>query len=760
MDITELKDIFEYELKRKLAQKCRSPIEELRKLISALKFYDFSNTMLLTKDEWIRGVLRTGLCGFNITDLAKVFDLYDPNKTGNINYLNFARYLYGKEELSPVKSNTPINVNNNINNNSNASLDKGKFVPPGFYDRDIDKKELKENLDNYEAKLNNDNNINLNYNNNINDSMVPKKRNYHMNKNQSEIIPSNTNNIQIPKEEPRPNSLNQNIVQKNNIEGNKNYFKELLEILRTKINTNNGITYYSLAHHLKSNEDKTTHTTSLESFISILKLLHIDLNEDDLINFFACLDYTQTGKVSTDEILRLIAGEISERRKISVITKFGEMDKDKTGYLPIAFLKKAYNAKFHPDCFLKKKPENEVLDEFMFTFEVFCFIKGLGNDKNISYKDFLEYYIPISASIQSDNYFDDILLGAWSIDDEKILQGNNNEISENNNINKVNSPNNRIETSKNIQNNNITIEQSNNFQINQTPKLKSSSPKLIQNSETSQEKKLGKIHYNPITNEFTTDSDYQKMNRNYNQNNEYISNIRNMNINSMNISEIPSISKLKTLLSMRGMKSIFIIQRMLFIYDKNQTGEIPFNKLCEIFEIYNLGLTREEVFEFFEIIDKEHKGFIKYNDLILILINDINAERRIIIQNLFDKLSKGKEYVLFNDLKKYFNPNNHPDVIEKIKNRDEIVFDFFDSLEVFREYNTNLKNENIANGIVTFLDFQNYFKEISLSINDDKLFEYIINYCWEVGDEINNYGNQNGYENDNVRIRAGQEIIK
>ena len=316
MDITELKDIFEYELKRKLAQKCRSPIEELRKLISALKFYDFSNTMLLTKDEWIRGVLRTGLCGFNITDLAKVFDQYDPNKTGNINYLNFARYLYGKEELSPVKSNTPININNNINNNSNASLDKGKFVPPGFYDRDIDKKELKENLENYEAKLNNDNNININYNNNINDSMVPKKRNYHMNKNQSEIIPSNTNNIQIPKEEPRQNNLNQNIVQKNNIEGNKNYFKELLEILRTKINTNNGITYYSLAHHLKSNEDKTNHTTSLESFISILKLLHIELNEDDLINFFACLDYTQTGKVSTDEILRLIAGEISERRKI------------------------------------------------------------------------------------------------------------------------------------------------------------------------------------------------------------------------------------------------------------------------------------------------------------------------------------------------------------------------------------------------------------------------------------------------------------
>ena len=95
MDIIELKDIFEYELKRKLAQKCRSPIEELRKLISALKFYDFSNTMLLTKDEWIRGVLRTGLCGFNITDLAKVFDLYDPFNEG---------YVFSKDALKILSS--------------------------------------------------------------------------------------------------------------------------------------------------------------------------------------------------------------------------------------------------------------------------------------------------------------------------------------------------------------------------------------------------------------------------------------------------------------------------------------------------------------------------------------------------------------------------------------------------------------------------------------------------------------------------------
>jgi Ca2+-binding EF-hand superfamily protein len=487
--------------------------------------------------------------------------------------------------------------------------------------------------------------------------------------------------------------------------------------------------------------------------LSTIKLLQLDINPDDIINLYACLDYTQTGKVSTDEILRIISGDIDEKRKISIISKFAEMDKNKTGYLPISLIKKVFNAKFHPDCFLGKKPENEVQDEFMFTFEVFCFLKGLGNDQEISFRDFVEYYTPISASIENDNYFDDILLGSWNIEDENILPKKENEININNN-NQINQniPNEIIE------NNNLKIDQRNRFQIAQTPNINditSNSQNIIPNRNLPEEKKYGKIKYNPITNEFRTLENYS----NTRNNNNNIGNKKNINFTPMNISEIPSLIKLKNALIKRGMKSIFIIQRMLYMYDKNQTGEIPFNKFCEIFEIYNINISREEIFEFFEAIDKEHKGIIRYNDFITILINDINPDRKILIRNLFDKLKKGINYILVDDIKKYFNPDRHPDVIEKVKTRDELAFEFFDSLEIFKEYNINLLNENIIKGIMTYNEFENYFKEISLSIIDDKLFDYIINFCLEIDNKYNNNGNQNGYTNDNVRIRTGQQII-
>ena len=792
MNIKELKEIFEYELKRKLAQRSRSPIEELRKLISSLKFFDYSNSMVLDKNQWIRGVLHTGLCGFNLSDLSNIFDQYDPNKTGYINYLNFSRYLYGKEEFMPFKGNQ--NDNGEKNDNNNKNIDKGQFIPPGLYERNINNVNENENI--VENNII-DNNIN-------NNTTLNSKKNYHMKKSQSQIIPQS--NQEILKQQSAPNNTNNSLnVQlspsqlqsqptKSPPNNNKNYFKDLLSLFRSKININNGVLYYSLAHHLKSKEDQKTHSINIDLLISIFNLLQIDLNPDDIVNFYSILDYTQSDKVSTDEILRLISGEIPEKRKISVISKFAEMDKKKTGYVPINFLKKVYNARFHPDCFLGKKPENEVYDEFMFTFEVFCYIKGLGNEDNISYKDFVEYYIPISASIENDNYFDDILLGTWNLEEDIISPqsqqqpiDNSPNINNNNNANNNNSVevNDRVSTTNNniYNNNDIKIEQKTSFQIAQNSYNNSNANLNIRNTPSqyeyqnqhqyqkynnySKERKfMGKIQYNPITNEYIMPSTnnmntLRKTPNKINNINNVSNSIKsNINLNTINIVDIPSLNKLKYLLIKRGMKSIFILQRMLYIYDKNQSGEIPYDKLCDIFEIYNIDITKDDIFEIFNLLDKEHNGFIKYNDLIQILINDTNNNRINLIKYLFDKMSRGKNYIELNDIKKYFKPERYPDVIDKIKTRDEIIFDFFDSIEVFKEYNINLKNENIINGVMDYNDFENYFKEISMSITDDKIFDYVIHFCWEDDDIYKNkYEKKIENNNDNVRIRTGQQII-
>jgi Ca2+-binding EF-hand superfamily protein len=797
MNIAELQEIFEYEIKRKLAQRSRSPQEELRKLISAFKFFDYESKFIIDKNQWIKGVLKTGLCGFNIKDLESIFERYDPNKTGFINYINFSNHVYGKEELLPISSNFE---NHKIDNGNNIFNNKGnikEFKPPGLYERNFENLIKEKQLSHYNnsESLLNDFNLNNNKSNNNNfseDNNISKSKNYHITKSQSQILSpnksdvnninnNNTNYIQdnlknnnsINSNNYQNNLSNNNKTNNNNNNENKNYFQKLINIFRNKINVNNGIAYYTFAQGLKSLEDKNTNSTSIENLLSVIEQMGLDINQDELINFYSILDYTQSNKVSTNEILRLIRGEISEQRKILIVTKFAVLDKEKTGIISISLVKELYNFKFHPDVFLGKKSAEQIYKEFLYTFDIFCELNGLKDA--ISYKDFIEYYTPISASILNDNYFDDIILGVWNIEENNTginINKNNNYYNEENiQIDKKNINDNKLSKSQNI----IREPQARTFSPNRNQEFAQKQRMTpYYNPRTSPDgkglKMFRQLRFNPLTNEYIM-SPEKNIDPNNNQNFE-INNNSNINTNisinnNNNISNNPDsiglqkINLLRELLAKRGHKSIFIIQRMFYIYDNNQTGQIPFDKLCDIFEIYNINLTKEDIFDFFNILDKEHKGIIKYNDLIKILIDNINQNREMLIQKLFQNFNKGNGFVLINDLKQKFNPMKHPDAINQSRNQEEILLDYIDSLEIFMEYNGNLNNENIKNGYMSFEDFSNFFKEISMSIIDDKLFDYLINNCW-ISDNIpekNMLNNNYEYGNDNVRIRAGKQII-
>ena len=160
-NIDELKRIFEYEIKRKLSERGRSPAGEFRILMNGFKFYDYTNSGKLNQIEFVKGILRTGLSGFNESDIRSLFNIYDKNNTGYIDYRNFCNYLYGKEPLTPL-SNTEnetqnTTINNDINNNNEQKIQNQKIPNNSNQNQNISKK----------TPLNNQNNNLINNNNNI-----------------------------------------------------------------------------------------------------------------------------------------------------------------------------------------------------------------------------------------------------------------------------------------------------------------------------------------------------------------------------------------------------------------------------------------------------------------------------------------------------------------------------------------------------------------------------------------------------------------
>ena len=395
--LDELKTIFEYEIKRKLSERSRSTADEFRTLMNGFKFYDYTNSGKLNQVEFVKGILRTGLSGFNESDISSIFNSYDINKTGYINYKNFCNYLYGREPLNPL-TNSEIQSQSTEISNNNEQIMKQKTP------------------------------------------ITNKRGKTPVNMENKNI--SNSNQLEHSNIKDIPQNQNQNQIQQN-IDANqtKEYFKKLINFIKSQIHINNGLTYYSFLNELKNNSDQTQNI-SLENFINSFKNIGLNIEQNEIINYFNLIDFAGIGKVSIDDIINSLVEPLNEQRKLYVVNKFSKLDVEKQGEVKVSLLKEKYNSKGHPDVISKNIPEEEIFKQFCFTLDIYCSIRNIS--ENINYKQFMDYYSGISSSIHDDQYFIEILDGVW-------INENNNQQANNNNENNLQ----REKLKMNEQNNNL-----------------------------------------------------------------------------------------------------------------------------------------------------------------------------------------------------------------------------------------------------------------------------------------------------------------
>jgi len=96
---------------------------------------------------------------------------------------------------------------------------------------------------------------------------------------------------------------------------------------------------------------------------------------------------------------------------------FKNLDFIGDGELTINDLKGKFNASLHPDVKAGKRTEDEILTEFLETFEQHHnMLHGANSDGKITPDEFLEYYSHVSSNIDSDAYFELIMSNAWNLD--------------------------------------------------------------------------------------------------------------------------------------------------------------------------------------------------------------------------------------------------------------------------------------------------------------------------------------------------------
>lgn len=133
------------------------------------------------------------------------------------------------------------------------------------------------------------------------------------------------------------------------------------------------------------------------------------LSPSEFERIFKYFDKNNDGKLSYDEFLRGVRGDMNAFRKGFVAIAFKKLDKTGNGIVDIQDLVNTYDVSFHPKYKSGEMSKNDILNEFMSQWDT------VVKDGKVTLEEFEEYYNDVSASIDEDDYFELMMRNAWHI---------------------------------------------------------------------------------------------------------------------------------------------------------------------------------------------------------------------------------------------------------------------------------------------------------------------------------------------------------
>lgn len=194
---------------------------------------------------------------------------------------------------------------------------------------------------------------------------------------------------------------------------------ELIERVRQRIKERGARGILNLGKSFKIMDDDNSGALDSNEFAKALKSYRISSDPLEIEAIFDKFDPDNNGEINYDEFLREIMGPMNKRRVALAKKAFAAIDSDRSGVLDLNDIRGRYNAKKHPDVLSGKQTEEDILYEFLDTFEQAYAIKH-GNqrtrDRSVNMDEWLEYYQNISASIDNDDYFELMMTNTWNLD--------------------------------------------------------------------------------------------------------------------------------------------------------------------------------------------------------------------------------------------------------------------------------------------------------------------------------------------------------
>nr|XP_004655047.1 calcyphosin [Jaculus jaculus] len=120
-------------------------------------------------------------------------------------------------------------------------------------------------------------------------------------------------------------------------------------------------------------------------------------------------DRDGSGTLDLEEFLRALRPPMSQAREAVIAAAFAKLDRSGDGVVTVDDLRGVYNGRAHPKVQSGEWTEDEALQCFLDTFDT------TDKDGQVTLAEFQDYYSGLSASMDTDTEFVDMMTSAWRL---------------------------------------------------------------------------------------------------------------------------------------------------------------------------------------------------------------------------------------------------------------------------------------------------------------------------------------------------------
>ena len=642
----------------------------------SLNKIDVDNSGKIDIEEFTRICSENGL-NLIPDEIKTLFACFDPSRTGRIFYQDLLNLVYG--ELNDFRENLVNELYDNLKKNNLANIDI-KTVLSSFVKNNIKKETLEELKDNlishhdFFGKGRTD----ITYNEFVNFFQI-LSINYPTDEEFENFIKNSFNpNLEENVEEEPKEEIKEEETKK------EPTVLESIDKLRNDITKQGAKGVINLLKYFKNIDTAGSNGVDLDEFITVIQKIQkennsteINTNElsvKEIHNIFKMYDTENKGIMEYKKFLSDLVKKnlMSESRKTHLRNIFEHLDFEHKKSLDINELISLYEN-------TEQNSQEDLMPDLLETFVVFHNIIRGSRNPLVSLEDFIDYYNYINFLIpetKNDKLFIDFTTEKWHLNDK-------------------------------------SFDERKNLVINRTGGLGLGKQK----NREAMNKLIG-------SNKAPFGTDREKINYNLNEEEATI---------KYNVNKIEDlIGHLRYILYQRG---LMVLKRTFMLLDENSDKKISFADLEKMFKRYRFNLSQVEINNLFNYFDKDKSGFIDYSEFLKKVGGELGEFRIGVLKNVFEKLDKNESgFINVKIMRDNYDPKGHPLVRQGKREEDEILGEFIDMLEYhFNLLNEkNEENEDINDIKIDFEEFCEFYKTISVCIEEDKYFEIMVLSEWGI----------------------------